>query len=132
MRQAGGVQARLFLAIFLGGAAGGLARAALERGWPSDGHGWPWVTFAVNVAGTAVLAVVLGHLDVRRPATFATPLLGPGLCGALTTFSTLQLEALVLVHEHHAALGVVYALGSVAAGVATARLVLALSPRSAA
>ena len=45
---------RLLLAIFLGGGAGGLARAALERGWPADGHSWPWGTFAVKVpAGTS-------------------------------------------------------------------------------
>ena len=53
---------RLLPAIFLGGAAGGLARAALEQAWPASGHGWPWVTFAVNIAGTALLASVLAVL----------------------------------------------------------------------
>ena len=58
-------------AIFLGGAAGGLARAALEQAWPADGHGWPWVTFAVNIAGTALLA--LRDHAPRRPTVVPRP-----------------------------------------------------------
>ena len=108
---------RLLLAIFLGGAAGGLARAALERAWPADGHSWPWVTFAVNIAGTALLAYVITRLG-HRP--YARPLLGIGLCGALTTFSTLQLEALELAHNDHASLGATYAVTSIAAGLLAA------------
>ena len=56
---------RLLAAIFAGGAAGGLARAALERHWPADGHSWPWVTFGVNLAGTALLAYVITRLSHR-------------------------------------------------------------------
>jgi fluoride exporter len=108
---------RLLLAISLGGAAGGLARAALERGWPADGRSWPWVTFAVNIAGTAVLAYVVTRLD-HRP--YARPLLGIGMCGALTTFSTLQLEALELADHDHAVLGATYAVTSIAAGLLVA------------
>jgi CrcB protein len=112
---------RLLPAIFLGGAAGGLARSALEREWPADGHSWPWVTFAVNIAGTAML-VALVVLMARRPAhpPYLGSLLGVGLCGTLTTFSTLQLETVELVHGGHAALGVAYGLGSIAAGLLTA------------
>jgi CrcB protein len=117
---------RLLLAIFLGGAGGGLARAALEREWPADGHSWPWVTFAVNIAGTALLAYVVTHLGGRP---LARPLLGIGFCGALTTFSTLQLEALELAHDHHVALGAAYAAGSIGVGLLTARAVSALVRR---
>ena len=63
--------ARLLPAIFLGGAAGGLARAALEQAWPADGHSWPWVTFAVNIAGTALLAYVVARLGGDAPSTSA-------------------------------------------------------------
>ena len=120
---------RLLLAIFLGGAAGGLARAALERGWPADGHSWPWVTFAVNLAGTAILAYVIAHLGER---TYVRALAGVGFCGALTTFSTLQLEALELAHDHHVALAVAYAGGSVGGGLLVAYGVSSLArPRPA-
>jgi CrcB protein len=115
------MRARLLPAIFLGGAAGGLARSALEREWPADGHSWPWVTFAVNIAGTAILASLFLLLQ-RRPAppAYLGPLLGIGLCGALTTFSTLQLETVVLVDGGHALLGVAYAAGSIGVGLLAA------------
>jgi CrcB protein len=112
--------ARLLPAIFLGGMAGGLARSMLEQQWPASGHGWPWVTFAVNIAGTAVLAALIAAVRRRPPPSWLGPLLGVGLCGTLTTFSTLQLESVVLVHAGHAALGAAYALGSIAAGLLTA------------
>lgn len=115
---------RLLPAIFLGGAAGGLARAALEQAWPASGHGWPWITFAVNIAGTAVLALLFAAVQRwRAHPAYLGPLIGIGLCGALTTFSTLQLETVVLVHAGHALLGVAYGLGSIAAGLVTAAAV---------
>ena len=116
--------ARLLLAILLGGAAGGLARAGLEQAWPGDGRSWPWVTFAVNIAGTALLAYAITCLGERQ---YARPLLGIGLCGALTTFSALQLEALELVHNHHAALGAAYAIASIAGGLLVAQAVTSLA-----
>lgn len=121
---------RLLLAIFAGGAAGGLARAALEETWPASGHGWPWVTFTVNITGTAMLAYFITRLQERLPpSTYPRPLLGTGLCGALTTFSTLQLEALALAHEGHAALGAAYAVVSIATGLLTIHLITAVVRR---
>ncbi len=108
---------RILVAIFAGGAAGGLARTALEREWPADGHSWPWVTFAVNIAGTAILAYVVLGMSGRH---YARPLLGIGFCGALTTFSTLQLEALELAHRHHVWLALGYTAGTVAGGLLVA------------
>jgi CrcB protein len=113
-RQADAMGSRVLAAIFAGGVAGGLARAGLERQWPADGHSWPWTTLAANLAGTALLAYVITRLS-HRP--YARPLIGIGVCGALTTFSTLQLEALELADNDHAALGAAYAATSIAAGL---------------
>ena len=44
-------------------------------------------------------------------------LLGTGLCGALTTYSTLAVESDLLVRGGHAALAAAYAIGSVVAGL---------------
>ena len=62
---------------------GTLARYAMVEAVAS-----PWCTLLVNVAGAALLGWVVVAVPRRRP------LLGTGFCGGLTTFSTLQLEAL--------------------------------------
>jgi CrcB protein len=106
---------RILLAVFLGGAAGAVARVALALAWPPEPGTWPWATFAANVAGAALL----GAVEARRGLPdLGRALLGPGLCGALTTFSALQVELVVLVDGGHAALAAAYAAASLAAGVA--------------
>jgi CrcB protein len=83
-----------------------------------------WTTFAANIAGTAILASLFALVRQRpRVSPYVGPLLGIGLCGALTTFSTLQLESALLVHGGHAELGAGYALGSIAAGLLVATAV---------
>jgi CrcB protein len=72
-------------AVYVGGVAGTLARAGVAEGISS-----PWCTLLVNLIGAALLGYVVVALPDRRP------LLGTGFCGGLTTFSTLQLEALEL------------------------------------
>ncbi len=106
---------RVLAAVFLGGAAGALARVAVAEAWPVQAGSFPWATFAVNVAG----AGLLGAVEARRalPAA-ARGLLGPGLCGALTTFSTLQVELVLLLDDGHPALAAGYAAASLAAGLA--------------
>src|SRR5213082_1126760 len=52
MRGHGGV----WLAVFVGGCAGGLARYAETRAWPSGSSGFPTSTLAVNLAGAFLLA----------------------------------------------------------------------------
>jgi CrcB protein len=101
-------------AIFAGGFAGAIARALLVEELPVDAGGWPWATFLANVAGAALLGWVVARLP---PASYRRSLLGTGFCGALTTFSTMQLELLELLDGEHHALAAGYALGSVAAGL---------------
>jgi CrcB protein len=119
---------RLQLAIFVGGVIGALARAGLEDALRNDGHSWPWATFVVNVVGCVLLGYFVTRLQERLPpSTFPRPMLGTGLCGALTTFSTLQLELIRLVRNGHAGLAAGYLAASLGAGFlavfATTRLV---------
>lgn len=114
---------RFALAIVLGGALGAVARRGLIVALPLDGHGWPWATFVANLAGTAVLGLLLAaaqHLPAR--AILLRPFLGAGFCGALTTFSTLQLELIRLGRNGHAALAVGYVAASLAGGLALAAI----------
>ena len=120
--------AGLYAAVFAGGVVGALARTGLERLLPA-GHGWPWATFAVNVAGAALLGWLLTRLQERLPpTTFRRAFAGTGLCGALTTFSTLQLEVLQLGRDDPA-LAVAYLAASVAAGGLALYLATALTRR---
>lgn len=90
--------------------AGTLARAGVVEAWPPHAGHWPWATFVVNVAGSALLGWVLAGERHHR-------LLGTGLCGALTTFSTFQLELLHMADAGRIGLAVLYGGASVAAGL---------------
>jgi CrcB protein len=110
---------RELAAIFAGGALGGAIRTALVEAAPVKPGSWPWTTFAVNLAGSLLLGYFVCRLQERLPVTaYRRPLLGTGLCGALTTFSAFQLDFLHLLDHGAVLLAVLYAGGSIAAGFA--------------
>lgn len=116
-------------AIFLGGALGALVRAGLAEAFPDPGVGWPWATFLVNVVGAALLGylfTVLPHTRYRRP------LLTTGFCGALTTFSTVQVELVETIAAGRVPLACLYVGVSVAAGLVGVQAATALGRRTAA
>lgn len=105
---------RELVAIFVGGALGALLRAGLGEAFPAGPGDWPWVTFLVNVVGAALLGywfTALPHTSYRRP------LLTTGFCGALTTFSTVQLELLEMIDADRLGLACLYLGTSVVAGL---------------
>lgn len=109
---------RELAAVFAGGALGTLARAGLATATaPVPGH-WPWATFTVNIVGAFILGFVTTRLLERLPlSAYRRPLLGTGLCGGLTTFSTMQVETLQMIERHHYGLAATYTVVSVAAGL---------------
>jgi CrcB protein len=122
---------QLQLAVFAGGAVGALARGGLDRALPWPEHGWPWATFTGNLAGTLLLGYFATRLQERLPpSTFRRPLLGTGFCGALTTFSTLQVELIELARHHEAALAAAYLGATVAAGLVGMFLASVLTRRT--
>jgi CrcB protein len=105
------------VAIFVGGMLGALARAGLEEALPTHPGTWPWATFAVNVAGAALLGWAVTRLGERLPPSrYRRPFVGTGVCGALTTFSTLQLELLRMLDRGAIGLAVGYVAASLVAG----------------
>jgi fluoride exporter len=113
------VDRRELLAIFAGGALGGGARTGLAELAPTPAGHWPWTTFAVNLVGCFLLGYFVTRLQERLPITaYRRPLLGTGICGGLTTFSTFQLELLRMLDRGEVGLAVLYAAASGAAGFA--------------
>ena len=117
--------------MFAGGFAGALARAGLVEALPPTAAQWPWATFIVNVAGAFALGYFTTRLQERLPlSAYRRPLLGTGFCGALTMFSTVQLEVVDMLDAGRAALAASYVLASVAAGFAAVALATNLVRRS--
>jgi fluoride exporter len=113
------LDARELAAVFCGGVLGALARTGLVDAFPHARGGWPWVTFSVNIVGAALLGYFVTRLQERLPlSAYRRPLLGSGFCGALTTFSTMQVELLQMLDHGRDALAVLYATASIAAGFA--------------
>jgi CrcB protein len=104
-------------AIAVGGAAGALLRVALARSYTAGVDSWPWATFAVNLVGAFLLGYFVTRLQERLPlSAYRRPLIGTGFCGALTTFSTFQVELLKLVRHDDAGVAVGYLAASLAVG----------------
>jgi fluoride exporter len=114
------VDARIAV-IACGGAIGTLARAGLAEALPHRPDQWPWATFIANLAGAFILGWLLTRLAERTaPSRHWRFFAGTGFCGALTTFSTFQIETLQFVRHDHFELAVGYPVASLAAGMALA------------
>lgn len=98
-------------AIAIGGAAGALLRAvAGVAGAPA--------TLGLNVAGTVLLAAV-GAVIAWKPHLphWFHPLAAIGFCGSITTFSTMQVEALLMMQDDRSGAAILYLVLSVALGI---------------
>ncbi len=121
---------REIAAIFAGGAIGTLLRAALAEAFPLPATSWPWPMFAANVSAAFLLGYAVTRLQERLPlSSYRRPLLGTGLCGGLSTFSTMQVEIVKMIQAHDWGLAAGYAAASVAAGYAAIHLSTAMARR---
>ena len=121
---------RELAAVFVGGALGTLARAAFETVAASEPGHWPWPTFIVNIVGAFLLGYVTTRLLERLPvSSYRRPLLGTGLCGGLTTFSTMQVEIVGMLEQHRYGLAVGYTAASIIAGLLALYVATALVRR---
>ncbi|GHA69826.1 fluoride efflux transporter CrcB [Streptomyces termitum] len=102
-----------WLLVAVGAAVGAPLRYLTDRAVQSRHDSvFPWGTFIVNVVGSFVLGLLTGVTSAR-----AQLLLGTGLCGALTTYSTFSYETLKLYEGGARGYAVLNAAGSLAAGL---------------
>lgn len=117
-----------WLLVIIGGMVGAPLRYMTDRAVQRRHDSmFPWGTFTVNVLGCLALGWLTGAVSYRAAPDSVQLLLGIGLCGALTTYSTFSYETLRLVETGarflavaNVAASVVVGLGAVFAGWAVA------------
>jgi CrcB protein len=117
------------VAIYLGGIAGALIRVGLAEAFPAGAGTWPWPTFTANLAGALMLGYFFALLRDHPEESLAHPFLGIGICGTLTTFSTLQLEFYEQIDGGHLGLAAAYCAITVIAGFVCIRAGIDLERR---
>ena len=104
---------RLVGAVAVGGALGAVLRYTLGE-IAGDGSGFPWTTFAINVTGAFLLALLPAFAVVRRSRLLAAAL-GPGLLGGYTTLSATSEQGRGLIDQGRPGLAAAYLLSTLAA-----------------
>ncbi|MFD9194697.1 fluoride efflux transporter CrcB [Streptomyces phaeochromogenes] len=114
--------------VIVGGMVGAPLRYLTDRAVQSRHDTvFPWGTFAVNVVGCLILGMLTGAAVAGAASSHLQLLLGTGLCGALTTYSTFSFETLRLAEDGarlyaaaNVIASVVVGLGAAFAGVSVA------------
>lgn len=102
--------------VALGGVLGALARFGLGEAFPDDGTSFPWTVFAINVAGSFLLALLPASSAVRRNPLLP-PLLGTGVLGGFTTLSTASEQTRALLDAGRPGTATAYLVGTLAAAL---------------
>ncbi|WP_017586408.1 fluoride efflux transporter CrcB [Nocardiopsis ganjiahuensis] len=87
------------------------------------GAAFPWATLLVNTVGS----LILGALMALPLSPGATALLGTGLCGALTTYSTFAYETVQLTRAGSRGRALLYVLANLCLGLGSAWLGLTVT-----
>lgn len=111
----------MLAAISVGGMFGATARYGVAKAIHDVPGAFPWATFWTNVSGAFLLGFIL-VLMVERfpPSRYLRPFVATGFLGAYTTMSTFQVETVTLFKDGHPVTGIVYALGTLIAGLIAA------------
>jgi CrcB protein len=108
------LRASLLLAVAVGGAVGACVRWQLGSWFPAEASAFPWTTFAINVSGSMLLALLPAWTLVRRHPILP-PALGTGVLGGFTTLSAYSEESRALLAAGETGTATAYLLGTLAA-----------------
>ncbi|MEV6959866.1 fluoride efflux transporter CrcB [Streptomyces sp. NPDC051207] len=102
-------QAPVVAVVALGGGGGAAARYAASLAWPVPAGGFPWTTLGVNIAGCALIGVLMVTVtELRGTHRLVRPLLGTGVLGGFTTFSTYAVDIQSLLDGGRVATSLAY------------------------
>lgn len=117
----------LWLLIALGGALGAMGRYAMIQFMPVNPEHFPWAIWLANVLGSLLIGVfyvVIIEKGLLAPTW--RPLLMVGFLGALTTFSTFALDAVLLWQHGQSTMAFIYVITSVVACILAASVSITL------
>ena len=109
--------------VALGGALGAWLRFATTHAWaailgPARAAVFPWATLSVNVLGSVAMGLLVGWLARHGGGEAWRLLLGVGVLGGFTTFSSFALEVVALAQRGAMLSAALYVAVSLAAGFA--------------
>ncbi|MET9957832.1 fluoride efflux transporter CrcB [Streptomyces sp. NPDC006326] len=112
-----------WLLVLAGAAVGAPLRYLVDRA-VQERHDsvFPWGTFVVNAAACLVLGLLAGAVLAGAASSRWNLLLGTGLCGALSTYSTFSYETLRLAERGWRFLAAANVAASVLAGLGAVTL----------
>jgi CrcB protein len=123
------------LLVFLGGGVGSISRYLVGMGtFRALGPGWPYGTFTANILGGFAMGFLASWLAHRGGADQERwrLLLGVGLMGGFTTFSSFSLETVLMIERRdygqaagYIAASVALSIGALFLGLLAARRVFA-------
>ena len=121
---------RRFAVIAVGGVLGSWMRWRLSVWFPVASGTFPTTTLAINLAGSALIGIVLVlFLDRQPPQLLTHSFLGTGILGAFTTFSTFTVESAELLRQSQPLTALVYVVLSVVGGLLVALTSIRLTRR---
>ncbi|MEK6312447.1 MAG: fluoride efflux transporter CrcB [Curtobacterium sp.] len=110
------------LLVAVGGGIGAALRFLLDGAVKARVTGFPLGTLVINVSGSLVLGVLTGAGQSGGLALPVVAVLGTGMMGGYTTFSTASVETVQLLRSGKSRLAVLNGLGMLVVSVGAAAL----------
>ncbi len=124
------LQPGVLSAVAIGAAAGGVARAGIQKGLPAPPGHFPWAVFLINVSGALLIGGLLALTPLIPPGRVRLrALLTTGFCGGFTTWSTFMVGVNQLLARGCIGIAFGYLAASLIAGLAAAVLGAAIVER---
>jgi CrcB protein len=118
----------LALLVGLAACVGALARFLIDQSVSRKFESaFPWGTWVINVSGAFILGLITGLSLHDGLSPHVVTVLGTGVCGGYTTFSTFNFETVRLAEDGSIVSAAGNIVGSIAAGLVAAAAGLGLA-----